>query len=273
MTRVFYESELEGLATFWRIYRRDGVAVGFTTHNRDIWFGGILHKAAPALLPSAIRRTADLDADSADVQGALAHDAIAAADLAVGRYDDAKVQIGIVDWETLENAILYSGSIGSISDEGGTFSAELRSTKAELEADPVPRTSPTCRAQFCGPGCLLPAQAFTLETVLSVVDREQNAVSFAGATPTSFFADGSVRWLDGPHAGSNMRVSAATGTTLVLEDPIDPLLQPGARALLRQGCDHTIATCSARFSNAINFQGEPFLPGNDLLTRYGQPSG
>jgi len=27
-------------------------------------------------------------------------------------------------------------------------------------------------------------------------------------------------------------------------------------------------TCSARFGNAVNFRGEPYLPGNDLLTRY-----
>ncbi|MFN7158060.1 MAG: phage BR0599 family protein, partial [Erythrobacter cryptus] len=47
--------------------------------------------------------------------------------------------------------------------------------------------------------------------------------------------------------------------------------QPGTRIELREGCDHTIATCAARFANAINFRGEPFLPGNDLLARYGQP--
>jgi hypothetical protein len=38
--------------------------------------------------------------------------------------------------------------------------------------------------------------------------------------------------------------------------------------LVREGCDHTIATCRTRFGNAANFQGEPFLPGNDILTRY-----
>jgi hypothetical protein len=49
---------------------------------------------------------------------------------------------------------------------------------------------------------------------------------------------------------------------------LDPALTPGTRALLRQGCDHTLQTCHARFGNAINFQGEPFVPGNDLLARY-----
>ncbi|HKR91916.1 phage BR0599 family protein, partial [Novosphingobium sp.] len=37
-------------------------------------------------------------------------------------------------------------------------------------------------------------------------------------------------------------------------------------------CDHTLNTCAARFSNAANFRGEPFLPGNDLLVRYPGPA-
>ena len=47
----------------------------------------------------------------------------------------------------------------------------------------------------------------------------------------------------------------------------------GSRALAMEGCDHTLETCATRFANAVNFQGEPFLPGNDLLTRYASPAG
>jgi hypothetical protein len=42
--------------------------------------------------------------------------------------------------------------------------------------------------------------------------------------------------------------------------------------ILREGCDHTLPTCAERFANAVNFQGEPFLPGNDLVVRYGLSS-
>ncbi len=49
-------------------------------------------------------------------------------------------------------------------------------------------------------------------------------------------------------------------------------LAPGTRVLVREGCDRTLATCAARFANAANFRGEPFLPGNDLLTRYPSPA-
>jgi hypothetical protein len=56
MSRVFNGEALEGLASFWRVRRRDGVTLGFTGHDRDLWFDGVLHQATPGLTPSAIRR-------------------------------------------------------------------------------------------------------------------------------------------------------------------------------------------------------------------------
>ncbi|UIP07142.1 DUF2163 domain-containing protein [Erythrobacter sp. SDW2] len=267
MTRVFFASELEGVATWWRIERRDGITLGFTSHDRDMMFDGVLHRAAPGVLPSAIRKTSALDGDSAEMQGPLSHDSIAASDLAQGRFDGARVRIGAVDWETLERIQLYAGSIGTVSEEAGGFSADLLSAKEQLAADPVPRTSPTCRASFCGPGCTLSAARFTSEAAVSAVDQDRNAVTFAGIDP-QLHTFGSIRWLDGPQIGLTMEVVAVEGDELLLDTPLDSGTVPGMRAILRQGCDHTLATCHARFANAANFRGEPFLPGNDLLARY-----
>ena len=57
----------------------------------------------------------------------------------------------------------------------------------------------------------------------------------------------------------------------MLEDDLPPGIAPGWLVRVREGCDHTIATCASRFANAANFQGEPFLPGNDILARYPTP--
>lgn len=268
MTRVFHRAPLEATATFWRIDRRDGVTLGLTSHDRDLWLGGVLHRAAPGMLPSAIRRSAGFAPDSAEVQGALTHDSLSAADLAAGRFDGAAVAIGIADWETREHAVLYRGEIGALAEQAGRFTAELRSAKAELEADLVPRTGPTCRAAFCGPGCTLSAARFTHEAMLETVDPAASRVTFTGGPAFAAMREGSLRWIDGPHAGQRMEVHAADTAGLVLGEALGPMLLPGTRALLREGCDHRLETCHARFGNSANFQGEPFLPGNDLVARY-----
>ena len=271
MSRIWFDTALETAATFWRVMRCDGVTLGFTSHDRDLWFDGVLHRAAPGMTPSAIRRTADLDADSAEIEGALSHDAINAADLAAGRFDGAELRVGLVDWESGECDTLYRGAIGSVTQEEGRFTAELVSRKAALLVDPAPRTSPSCRATFCGPGCTLSPAAYTHEAVLAGLDAETNAVILDTAAAAEDLVGGWLRWLDGPHAGLAMTIMLAGAGALVLDTPLGPGLAPGLRVLVREGCDHTLDTCASRFANAINFQGEPFLPGNDLLTRYPAP--
>jgi len=270
MSRTFFAKELEGVATFWRLMRKDGAALGFTSHDRDLSFDGLRHRAAPGMLPSAIRLTADLTPDSAEVQGVLSHSSIAADDLAAGRFDEAAVQIGVVDWETLEHTALYHGSLGHITADGVSFSAELRSAKSLLAQDFVPRTSPTCRARFCGPGCALSAQNHSIQTKIDSFNLEENAVSIAAAEE-ALFLFGELRWFDGPHAGTRMQIIDLTEAGLVLDTPLSHELETGLAVSLKEGCDRTFATCRDRFANAINFQGEPFLPGNDLLARYPLP--
>jgi uncharacterized phage protein (TIGR02218 family) len=272
MSRVWFSQDLETVATWWRVLRRDGVALGFTTHDRDLWFDGVLHRATPGIVPSAIRRSADFQPDSAEVEGVLSHDSISGDDLAAGRFDGARVLIGIVDWETGETQVLYRGAIGTVSEEAGKFTAELQSRKAELLRDPIPRTSPNCRASFCGPGCSLSPARFTHEAVLIGSDTGANSVTVSSGAYGPNLVGGSIRWLDGPHAGSVMNIVAADGLVLMLDTLIDNAVAPGMRAVLREGCDRTLQTCAARFGNAINFQGEPFLPGNDLVARYPSPA-
>ena len=268
--RVFFDRELDTVATFWRIYRRDGAALAFTSHDRDLAFGGMRHLAAPGMIPAAIRLTADLANDSAEVQGALSHAAIREDELAAGLFDEAAIEIGAVDWSSLEHHTLYTGRIGRIEDDRAQFAAELRSNKSLLEEDLVPRTSPTCRAEFCGQGCGLAAVRYTSWRALATVDLEGNRVRFLGIDGEAHI-DGRVRFMGGPQTGIAFGVIDAAEDWLVLDRPLVDGTPAGTRAELREGCDHTIATCAARFGNAANFRGEPFLPGNDLLARYGQP--
>jgi uncharacterized phage protein (TIGR02218 family) len=268
--RVFFDRELDSVATFWRVYRRDGAALGFTSHDRDLTFGGITHRAAPGMVPAAIRLTSELSNDSAEAQGVLHHDSIRAEDLAAGLFDEAAIEIGAVDWETLDHHTLYSGQIGRIEDGEGQFSAELQSHKGLLERDLVPRTSPTCRAEFCGLGCGLSAVRFTTRRIVTGFDLDRNRVQIAGIAGDAYI-DGQLRLLEGPQTGLTFGIIDTEGDWLTIDRPLVAGTPPLVRATLREGCDHTITTCAERFGNAINFRGEPFLPGNDLLSRFGQP--
>lgn len=272
MTRVWFSQALETVATFWRVERRDGVALGFASHDRDLWFDGLLHHAAPGMVPSAIRRTIAVEPDSAEMQGALDHAAIRADDLAAGRFDGAAVRVGLVDWESGTSEVLFAGTIGSVGQQGERFTAELLSAKVALERELVPRTAPTCRAAFCGPGCTLSGTRFVHESTVAETDVERRAVRLSGTLDPALLMWGELRWIDGPEAGIAAGIVGQDGAWLTLDRAPPAAFLPGTRVLVGEGCDHTLETCATRFANAINFQGEPFLPGNDLLIRYGSPA-
>lgn len=90
--------ELTALALCWRLVRRDGAALGFTAHDRDLDIGGLTYRAAPGMLPSAISQGEGVEVDSLDVAGALTSDAITAQDLMAGRWDGARVRVFAVDY-------------------------------------------------------------------------------------------------------------------------------------------------------------------------------
>ncbi len=270
--RVFFDRELDTVATYWRVFRRDGVTLGFTSHDRDLYLEGICHKSAPGMVPAAIRRTTELNNDSAEVEGALSHDSITAEDLAAGLFDAAAIEIGVIDWESLEHSTLYSGRLGRIDDNQREFVAELRSAKTSLQEDLVPRTSPTCRAEFCGPGCTLSAFGLTSVHIVTQIDFDANRVSFDDVS-YDLYIDGKLRFLAGPQTGLTFGIVSADPQGLVLDRALSESTELGTRTELLEGCDHTLATCTDRFNNAANFRGEPFLPGNDLLSRYGRSTG
>lgn len=268
MSRSWFSQSLETVATWWRIERCDGVTMGFTSHDRDLAFAGLHHRSAPGMVPAAVRRTATLDPDTTEVAGAFSHDAIDEAGLSSGRFDGARVAMGLVDWQTLEFTSLYHGSIGSVSREGEQFSAELASLKESLSSEVVKRTSPSCRAEFCGKGCTLSAARFSHDATVAEIGSDNQWVRIDCAVAPEAFEFGWLRPVSGADCGLVFHVFAVSEGRLMLERPLSSSVGIGDRLILREGCDHTIATCAERFSNAVNFQGEPYLPGNDLLTRY-----
>lgn len=273
MSRTWFSQPLETVAVWWRIERRDGVALGFTSHDRDLTFAGLSHRTAPGMVPSAVRRTATFEADSAEVSGALAHDAIGEADLVAGRFDGAAVTMGLVDWATLENETLFTGTIGSVSREGDRFSADLQSIKQALSQQIVPRTSPTCRAEFCGAGCTLSSARFSYEARITNISFDRQAIQIDGASTLANLEFGWIRPVDGPDTGLTATIHSVQDEWLILERALSDGNVPGMHVNVREGCDHTLSTCATRFANALNFQGEPHLPGNDLLTRYPSAQG
>jgi uncharacterized phage protein (TIGR02218 family) len=265
----FVTKALATVALCWRLERRDGVALGFTSHDRNLSIDGLVYRAAPGMLPSSVTLSDGFDADSLDVEGALTSDAITAEDLKAGRWDGAALSVFMVDWEAPdgERLAIARGELGEVSIRGEGFAAELRGPTALLERAAVEQTSPECRAQLGDRRCRIDLAARTrLTRIADIIDEVTIVVADAAAD--NAYGYGRLRWLSGANSGLSSSIRASQDMRLTLREapPWAPAI--GELVEIAEGCDKRLATCSGRFGNAANFRGEPHLPGTDLLTRY-----
>jgi uncharacterized phage protein (TIGR02218 family) len=263
--------DLTMLAICWRVVRSDGIALGFTTHDRALTVDGLRYDSAPGLVPSAIVGTDDLEVDSMDVGGALTADAITSADLAAGRYDHAAVTVFLVDWRTPDTGrqLLARGVIGDVQaglDADGGFVASLRGPTAALAVTAVESSSPECRAELGDRRCGVALRGRVTLAVVAAAETLRLTLATEDVVLANY-VEGRLRVLDGPQAGCDRRIVACDSAALLIDEPI--ALTPGTRLRLWQGCDKRFATCVQRFDNAANFRGEPHVPGADILTRFG----
>lgn len=259
---------LTSLALCWRIERRDGVTIGLTDHDHDLGVDGLVHRAAPGMTPSAIERSDGLEPDTMEVGGALVSAAIEETDLLAGRWDGARVGLFALDWASGGDALpLGDGTLGAVEIRDSAFTAELSGATAVLAAPAVEETCAECRAELGDRRCRVPmrdrirmARIVAVDDVVVTVDEEEPV---AGA-----YAQGRLRWLEGPNCGLESLVAVSAGATMTLCTPPTFAVAAGTRVRLTEGCDKMLATCAERFGNVPNFRGEPYLPGIDLLTRY-----
>jgi uncharacterized phage protein (TIGR02218 family) len=261
--------ELTTAAFCWRVERRDGVALGFTSHDRDLLIGGLAYRASPGMAPSAVSLSDSFDSGAMDVSGALTSDAINQADLLAGRWDGASVTLFMIDWEAPEGVKLplVRGELGEISLKGEGFTAELKGPTAALDRPVVEQTSPECRAELGDKSCRVDMAGRVRVTRVTALFGEE-AVEVAQAALGNAYAYGRLRWISGANTGLESPVLSSEGPLLRLrEAPVYPA-GIGDLVEISEGCDKAFVTCVGRFRNALNFRGEPHLPGMDLLTRY-----
>ena len=260
---------LSTLALCWLVERRDGVTLALTDHDRDLYRAGIIYRAAPGMTPSAVVRAEGLDADTMEARGALHAAAISASDLDAGRWDGARVAMSAVGWSDADAVpvALGEGTIGEVEVRDGAFSAELRGAAARLERAVTEATSPECRAELGDRRCRV-AMAGRRRFARVVGSKGAVLTLDAGEPGAGAYGEGRLRWFEGANCGLESAILDSDGVGVTLRAAPPFAVEPGTLVEVSEGCDKRMATCAARFNNAVNFRGEPYLPGMDLLTRY-----
>lgn len=268
------------LCTCFRLTRRDGAVFGFTNHDRPLAFGGVAYRPETGLTPSEVASSLGLSVDTMEAEGALSSDAIDEADIALGLWDNAAIEIWRVNWaDVSQRVILRKGAIGEIVRGPQAYQVELRGLAHQLNQEQGRTFSRACDAVVGDARCGvdLAAGHTGAAVVISAIDDRIVTVSGLGAFTAGRFERGVLTWTSGANAGSTAEVSGhgtvAAGTVLTLWQRTGASIAPGDGLSVTAGCDKTFATCQARFANAANFRGFPHMPGNDQALATAKRSG
>jgi uncharacterized phage protein (TIGR02218 family) len=265
------------IARAWHVRRRDGVRLGFTDHDEDIVLDGMVFKASTGMAAKALQQTTGLAVDNTEAIGALSDAGIEEADVMAGRYDGAEVTIWLLNWaDPAQNIIEFRGTFGEVTRAGGAFKVDLRGLTEALNAPQGRVYQRGCDAVLGDAACKVDVSNPEFHTdmeVQSVADGGEITLSGGSSHPSDWFQLGRFAVVTGAAAGlvgmvkQDRRIGGG-GRRVVLWQALPAALAAGDSVTLEAGCDRASETCRAKFSNLLNFQGFPHIPGDDWQISY-----
>lgn len=180
------DQETTTLCTVWKLSRTDGRVLGFTDHDRDIEVSGTIFLAASGMAEGVSDARVGFSSDTGVVQGMLTSDAITAADIVAGVYQDAVLDVYRVNTANTAEAVhLRSGRLGAIRQRGTSFEAEWVGHSTVLERSTGRVFSRMCDAEFGDTRCGLTRADFPDGTICprsfeACRDQFTNTINFRG---------------------------------------------------------------------------------------------
>jgi len=269
----------EGVTTLswcWRVVRKDDAVQGFTDHDAELSFDGLTYMAASGFTASQVQSSLGLSVDNLEVSGALSADDLNEDDLAAGLYDGALVEIWRVNWSNPDQRVLMrKGTLGEVKRGKTAFQAEIRGLMQQL-SQPVGRAfCYACDADVGDARCTIDITTAARKgagTVATVTDNRRFAAAGLSAFANGWFAGGKLTWTSGNNAGHAIEVKRHSKTSASVLFEIWQVaavnIATGDTFTVTVGCDKQFSTCKKKFSNAANFRGFPYMPGNDAVIAY-----
>lgn len=174
-----------------------------------------------------------------------------------------------------DSQVLFAGDVVSVSVKGSRVSAKAVSAGTVFDRQyPRFRMQVGCNHQLFSAGCTLLASNWRFTGTVTNPGTPGFPFTFAigslaktGGLPTvgaGYFSGG---WMEIGSGASLVRRAIIDNTaevsgalTVTLSRDPSPFPSAGTAIALYPGCNGAFATCSSKFSNALNFGGHPFLP-------------
>lgn len=264
--------EVTTLATCWKATLENGTIYGFTSNISDLVISGVTYSASSGCTPTAIASNSDLAVDNLDVIGFLDSAQITDADIQAGLWDFAAIEIFQVNYLdlTMDRLRLRSGRLGEIKTSRQQFIAELRGIAQQLQQNLGQVYSASCRADLGDARCKVNLAAITVTGSVTIATSSQVFTDSARTEADGYFDNGLMTFTSGGNIGLSMEIKTFIADVFTMQLPFPYAIALTDTYSAYPGCKKRfIEDCKTKFANAVNFRGEPHVPGTDQIMAVG----
>ena len=268
-------TELTVAEIYW-IQLKNGVIARFTSHDKDIAYGGHIYQAIP-IRRTQIKYHSDLQVDRVSISFGLigirlGPDTLTIPQIIRREYlREAHVKISLVDYKLLNaDTLLFEGWVsGGIEFSGGITTLNCGSLLDRLE-DNFPKYvySMQCNHQLFSKYCGLSKSAHQTNGTVKTNTTQQfiydTVFAFANK-PAGYWNKGEFRMTSGPNAHISRTIMAHFDGHIKLLIPFPEIITVGESYSVWPGCDKTGATCHNKYNNYANFFGFEHIPAPETL--------
>jgi uncharacterized phage protein (TIGR02218 family) len=157
----------------------------------------------------------------------------------------------------LDRVVYWTGRVAGIALRGPEARVLVPSVFGSLLSAEIPTVyyQTPCNHVLFDSGCKVSRAANEVVTTVSATDGTSVTLASAGGFPDGHFVGG-----EAVSEGGERRMVVSHASNLIrVNFPYSNLLE-GEGITVSAGCDHSHATCIAKFANAINYGGFPFIP-------------
>jgi uncharacterized phage protein (TIGR02218 family) len=260
-------THISRIATCWKIRLGNNKLLCFTDLDQDLIYKGESYRCGSYFTPSSIVSSNELDQDNFSILGIIDGEFITKDSLIYGDLSNGYIEVFIVNVDNLheEKIVLKTGWLGEIKYSKSKFTANIKSIGGKANNIIGNCYSSTCRTEFASKYCGKNIDDYSYNGSVTKQAELNSFIDSAREEPDGYFNQGTLLFTSGINSGRKYMIEEFRENKVSLNAVVDLKIFEGDTYLITVGCDKSIACCTSKFQNAINFRGEPYIPSKHKL--------
>lgn len=259
------EQKNNNIINCWNIILNNGKHLNFCDAEENVKIDGLEYIADPTFFRSASEKGLSGKGSNIELSGIISASEICYEDVKNGLYQNALVEVFLYNKGTSSRmTTTFYGYISRIDFSDDRLTAQLRDFATSLGNKFGDIYSPQCRVELGSAKCGVNLEDHRFEVRIEKI-LSPTKLQISRKFVSNYLKYARFKVVKEPEKSSVQHIDSNAGKVITLLKPFEFPLDGIIDAEITIGCDKTIETCSARFCNAINFRGEPFVPNLDKV--------